>query len=1054
MRTLSTLSPFRRFLLVLSLFTVSAVVSPLAGCGGGDESTPTVDDDGGTSTVGKDGSVGFDGATDAQGGDAGKTDGATTDATTDDASDGATDGSIDGATDGDIDGAADADAGPLPTLSIDSVSNDEGSSGTTSFTFTVTLSAAATSPVSVDFSTADGTASASSGAVGGADYSAASGTLTFNPGDTSKTVTVTVSGDAVNEADETFTVTLANPSGATLATATGTGTITNDDSAPTITIADALVTEGNTGTTPATFTVTLSAASGQTVSVHYQTADGTAAAGSDYTAVADTTLTFAPGETSKDVSVDVLGDLAIEANETFDLTLSAPSNATLGAKATGTATIQNDDGAAQPSISIDDPSITEGNAGTKVLNFTLTASAAGAQVVTVDFATADDTATTAGNDYQATSGTVTFALGEVSKQVSVVIVGDTANENDETFTVNLSNPKNAIVQKASATGTITNDDAVPSVTVGNVSVAEGQAGTTALTFTATLSAASGKAVTVDFATADGTATTGGALATGGQDYTATSGTANFAPGATSATITVQVAGDTLNEQDETLTVTLSNPVNATLGASTVGTGTITNDDALPGLVITGDAQSEGNSGNSPLTFTVSLVDATSNPAPSGRTITVDFATKNGTALAGSDYTAANGTLTFAPGETQKQIVVQMTGDTVAEANETFTVTLATPTNATIQTGTATGTIQNDDGSLPLLNIDDQSIVEGDSGTQTMTFTVTLSAPSAQNVTVAYTTQNGSAVAGGTLASGGKDYGPKSGTLTFTPGQTSKTIDVTINGDVANEADEIFTVVLSNPSTTAQIQNGTGTGTIVNDDALPSFTIGDASLIEGNSGKSNMVFTVTLSAQSGRTVNVSYATADDTAVTTGLIIAGGTDYSAQTGTLVFAPGTVTKTISVPITGDTTFESDETFTVKLAAPVNATIADDTAVGTIVNDDATPSFTISDVSLAEGTPAPNTADTTPFVFTVKLSSTSSDTVSVGYATANGTATIAGKDYFPAIGSLQFLPGETTKTVTVLVRKDVGVEANETFFVNLGAAVGATIADGQGLGTITNDD
>ncbi|MFO0668043.1 MAG: Calx-beta domain-containing protein [Polyangiaceae bacterium] len=219
--------------------------------------------------------------------------------------------------------------------------------------------------------------------------------------------------------------------------------------------------------------------------------------------------------------------------------------------------------------------------------------------------------------------------------------------------------------------------------------------------------------------------------------------------------------------------------------------------------------------------------------------------------------------------------------------------------------------------------------------------MTLSAPSAQNVTVAYATQNNTAFAGGSLTSGGKDYGPKSGTLTFTPGQTSKTIDVTINGDVANEADETFFVVLSNPSTTAQIQNGTGTGTILNDDALPT---PDRRRItrRGSSGKSNMAFTVTLSALSGRTVNVSYATADDTAVTTGLIVAGGTDYTAQTGTLTFAPGQTTKTILIPITGDTTFEPDETFTVTLAAPVNSTLTDNTAVGTIVNDDAAPALT----------------------------------------------------------------------------------------------------------------
>lgn len=1023
----------RHWLLLLSITVLALSAGSLGGCGSDEQTPPTPTDDGGTldGALPPDGGGGFD----AAGGDA---DAATTDGAAD------ADANID---------AGDGGDASLPTVSIDNVSANEGATGTTSFTFNVTLSQASTSTITVDYATADGTATTATNAVGGPDYAAANGTLTFAPGDTAKTITITVNGDVTNEADETFTVTLASPTNAVLGTATGTGTIVNDDDVPTLSIADALVTEGNTGTTPATFAVTLSAASGQTVTVHYATADGTATAGSDYTAVPDTTLTFAPGETTKNVTVDVTGDTTIEPNETFTVTLSTPNNATI-ATATATGTIQNDDGAAQPTISINDVSVAEGNSGTKVLNFTVSLNAAGAQPVTVDFATADGTATVAGNDYQATSGTLTFALGETTKQVSVVIVGDTANENDETFTVVLSNAQNAIIGKSQGTGTITNDDAAPTVTINDVSVAEGQAGTTAMTFTVTLSAASGKQVSVDFASADGTATAGGTLATGGQDYTAASGTVVFPAGTTTRSITIDVAGDTLNEANETLTVTLANPTNATLGAKAQGTGTITNDDALPSLVIADASVSEGNSGTTNLVFTVSLVDAASNPAPSGRTVSASFATANGTAVSPSDFAAQTGTVTFNAGETQKTITVVVNGDTTAEANETLTVTLSAPVNATIQDGTATGTILNDDGSLPLLNIDNQSVAEGNSGTTTMTFTVTLSAATSQNVTVNYATQNGTATTSGTLDSGGQDYVATSGTLTFLPGETSHTIAVTINGDVANEADETFNVVLSGVSTTAQIQKGTGVGTIVNDDALPTLSIANASKNEGNSGTSNMVFTVTLSAKSGRTVTVGFDTADGTATTTGLIVEGGTDYTAANGTLSFAPGQTTATVSVPITGDTTLENDETFTVTLSNAVNATLAVPTATGTIVNDDSPPAISIADVSKAEGTPAPNTANTTQFVFTVTLTNTSENSITVAYATANGTATVAGSDYFAAAGTITFLPGESTKTITVLVRKDATVEPNETFFVNLSGGAGATIADAQAVGTIVNDD
>jgi hypothetical protein len=228
---------------------------------------------------------------------------------------------------------------PVPTLSIDDASVAESDAGTTTATFTVTLSAAASSAVTVAYATANGTATA------GGDYTAASGTLTFAAGETSKTINVSVAGDTTVEPNETFTVTLSAPSGAALADASGQGTITNDDSAPppplpTMSIADASVTEGN-ATTMASFTVTLSAAAATAVTVNYATADGTATAGGDYTASSGT-LTFAAGEASKIIDVSITGDTTVEPSETFTVTLSSPVGATL-ADASAQGTIANDD---------------------------------------------------------------------------------------------------------------------------------------------------------------------------------------------------------------------------------------------------------------------------------------------------------------------------------------------------------------------------------------------------------------------------------------------------------------------------------------------------------------------------------------------------------------------------------------------------------------------------------------------------------------------------------------------------------------------------------------
>ncbi|MFS8390274.1 autotransporter domain-containing protein [Xanthomonas campestris pv. campestris] len=224
-----------------------------------------------------------------------------------------------------------------PTLSINDVSVNEGNAGTSNATFTVSLSQpAGAGGASFDIATADGSA------IAGVDYVASSLTgQTIPAGSSSATFTVLVNGDTLSEPNETFFVNVSNVSGAGVSDAQGQGTIVNDDALPSLSIDDVSVNEGNSGTTTATFTVTLSAASGQTVSVNYASADGTATAGSDYVARSGT-LTFAPGTTAQGVAITVNGDTALEPNETFSVGLSGASNASI-ARATGAGTILNDD---------------------------------------------------------------------------------------------------------------------------------------------------------------------------------------------------------------------------------------------------------------------------------------------------------------------------------------------------------------------------------------------------------------------------------------------------------------------------------------------------------------------------------------------------------------------------------------------------------------------------------------------------------------------------------------------------------------------------------------
>ncbi len=217
----------------------------------------------------------------------------------------------------------------------------------------------------------------------------------------------------------------------------------------------------------------------------------------------------------------------------------------------------------------------------------------------------------------------------------MTVNGDVLDEGDDTFAVNLSNAVGALVTDAQGIGTITDDDATPSLSINDVTVTEGNTGTVNATFTIGLNAASGRTVTVDYATANGTATSPA-------DYQARSGSLTFTPGQTTQQLTVLVNGDLLDEASETYVLNLTDPTNATL-ADNQGGGAIIDDDTPPTLTVSDVTVTEGNSGSVNAIFTVTL------SAPSGQTISVGHATADGTATAGLDYTAIGGNLVFNPG---------------------------------------------------------------------------------------------------------------------------------------------------------------------------------------------------------------------------------------------------------------------------------------------------------------------------------------------------------------------------------------------------------------------
>lgn len=467
-------------------------------------------------------------------------------------------------------------SGAIPALAINDVNVAEGDSGSSTATFTVSLSHPTSNTVTVNYSTANGTATT-------ADYSATSGSLSFAPGETTKPVMVNVTGDRLDEFDETFLVNLSGVNNAaTIADGSGTGTIQDDDAAPSLAINDVTVDE-TAGI--AVFTVSLSAASSKPVMVLASTANGTAIAPDDYTAITDSPLTFNPGVTALPVSVDLKDDNITETDETFSVILRNAINAAI-ADDTGTGTIVSDE--VPPVVSISPALVThaEANSGTTAYRYTVSLSHPSALPIAVYYRTQDETAT-AGQDYIAQEGTLSFSPGEpLTQTLTIFAKGDTIYEADETFAVRLDSATNATIDPIAnqSTSHIINDDRLPTLSIKDAVVTEGNHGVSYALFQVALSDRSSQLITVNYATGNGTATTAD------HDYRQQTGNLTFLPGQTEAVIRVAIAGETKPEANETFTVKLRDAVNTRIKDAT-GIGTIANDDSPVSLVETSESES-------------------------------------------------------------------------------------------------------------------------------------------------------------------------------------------------------------------------------------------------------------------------------------------------------------------------------------------------------------------------------------------------------------------------------------------------------------------------------
>ena len=1002
---------------------------------------------------------------------------------------------VSGATVGDGQGLGTIQNDDIPALTINDVSAGETNSGTTTFTFTVTSSLPApTDGITFDIATADGTAQDHNPASEDNDYVAKSLTAqTITAGNTTYAFPVTVNGDTLVEPNETFSVNISNVSIGTIEDGQGQGTIQNDDAADLV-ISQVYAGGGNSGAQYTNDFVEIFNRGTTTVrfaSTPYsiQYAGATANFGSNKVNL--TSGTIDPGKYFL---------VQLSSGGATGAALPAPdASGSINMAATAGKVSLVEGTASLPA------STCPGDDGVAPFNPN--------NLIIADFVGYGTAAVCYEGPAGPAPGPTAAPSGPPQTFRKAAGCADT-NNNANDFLVAAPFPRNTTSPANSCVAGVP-----PSLTINDVTVAEGNAGTTVASFTVSLSApALSTDIYFDIATQNNSATTAN------NDYTAKTLASQIIPaGQQTYTFDVTVNGDTAVEPDETFFVNLTNVTGATV-ADGQGVGTIQHDD-LPALTINDVSLSEGNAATRVFTFIIGL----SAPAPAS--VTFDIATSDNTATVGNnDYVGRTLTgQTIAAGSQNYSFAVTINGDLFIEPNESFFVNVTNVVGATVVDPQGLGTIQNDD--TPNLSINDVSANETNSGTTTFTFTVTSSLPApAAGITFDIATADGTAQ-DHNPASEDNDYVPSSLTgQTITAGNTTKTFQVTVNGDTLVEPNETFLVNISNVSG-GLIADGQGQGTIQNDDTA-NLVISQVYAGGGNAGAQFTHDYVELFNPGLTTVNfavtpysVQYAGAtanfgsNKTDLTSGVIgpgkyflvqlgsggatgaplppadWSGSTNLAATAGKVSLVAGTASLPVftcpgddgAPPFNPNNLTIADfvgygssavcyEGATGPAPAP-SATAADFRKAGgcTDTNDNAAdffvhapiprnssapantcvagapPNLTINDVTITEGN-----AGTSLATFTVSLSAPAPSTdVTFDIATQNNTATTANSDYVTKTQTNQIIPaGQQTFTFTVTVNGDTAVENDETFFVNVTNVSGATLLDGQGVGTIQNDD
>jgi hypothetical protein len=553
-------------------------------------------------------------------------------------------------------------------------------------------------------------------------------------------------------------------------------------------------------------TVERAGGSAGAASVLFQSTNGSAGSPADYEQTS-VLLQWADGDnSSRTVTISLQSDAAVEGDETVNLTLTGAVGATLGL-ASATLVITDNDAPAAGVFQFAD-SVLRVVEGDLVATVTVTRTGGSTGAVTVDYATADGTATEPG-DYADTNGQLSFADGDDTPQtIDIPIVDDAVSELIKQFTISLSGPSggSAIGTIGTETVVIVDDDRVEGFvefTQAHYSIYE-SVGAVAVISVTRFGGSSG-AASVDYATADGTALVAA------PDYDASSGTLNWADGEDGVkTFTVVIQDDALIEGNETVLLSLTNATGAALGFQTAAVLNIVDSDPTNGVLQFTSA-----------TYTVLengiSVDITvSRSLGFAGAVSVDYATSDGSAVEPDDYVAASGTLNWADGDgSSKTFTVTIVDDALVEGDETVNLTLSNPMGGAVLGALAAAvlTLQDDESPIP----GEISIVIPPGGYSVLesagpiTITVRRSGGADGAVSVKFATSNGSA--------NGADYQPTSGTLNWADGDSAdKTFNVTIkNNDNQTEVDETFNVTLSAPTGGATLAAPTSAVVTIIDD---------------------------------------------------------------------------------------------------------------------------------------------------------------------------------------------------------------------------------------------